>query len=205
MDYRHPVQAVIPGVQGHVLAVLAATDTELTMRTVAKLAGVSVNRAVSVLNGLIELGIVRRRDAGRSALVALDRENEVGRLVTSLGSLRTRVVDRMRKAAQSIRPRPTSIVLFGSLVAGTASAASDVDVLVVRPVGVDEHDEQWLESLGAWSDLATRIVGNPVNALVVGELEVPVLLGSRRRLWREIADTGGVLYGSNLEDIGTAA
>lgn len=205
MDYRYPVQAVIPGVQGHVLAVLAATDTELTMRTVAKLAGVSVNRAVSVLNGLVELGIVRRRDAGRSALVALDRENEVGRLVTSLGSLRTRVVDRMREAAQSIRPRPTSIVLFGSLAAGTASAASDVDVLVVRAVGVDEHDGQWLESLGAWSDLATRIVGNPVNALVVGELEVPVLLRSRRQLWREIADTGVVLLGSSIDDVGTAA
>ncbi|MGH9091878.1 MAG: nucleotidyltransferase domain-containing protein [Acidimicrobiales bacterium] len=205
MDYRQPVQALIPGVQGRVLAVLAGTDAELTMRTVATLAGVSVNRAVAVLNALVELGVVRRRDAGRSALVALDRENEVGRLVASLGSLQAPVVGRLRREAQRIRPRPVSLVLFGSLAAGTASAKSDVDVLAVRPAGVEEEDGGWLGSLGSWGDLASRIVGNPVNAIVVGEGEVPGLLRGRRRLWREIAETGVVLLGSGLDDVGTAA
>jgi predicted nucleotidyltransferase len=205
MDYRQPVQALIPGVQGEVLAVLAATETELTMRTVAALAGVSVNRAVTVLNGLVDLGVVRRRDAGRSALVVLDRENEVGRLVTSLGSLQTRVADRLGKAARSIRPRPASLMLFGSLAAGTASADSDVDVLAVRPAGVEEDDGQWLESLGAWGDLATRIVGNPVNTVVVGEREVAGLLRGRRPLWKEIRETGIVLVGMSLDEVGSAA
>ena len=57
MDYVHPVEAVIPGVQGRVLAVLARTETELTMRTVAELAGASANRATTVLNRLVHLGI----------------------------------------------------------------------------------------------------------------------------------------------------
>src|SRR5580704_12248764 len=103
------------------------------MRTVAKLAGVSVNRAVTVLNGLVELGVVRRRDAGRSALVALDRENEVGRLVASLAAVRSEAIKSLRRTARSIRPRPASLVLFGSLARGTADADSDVDVLAVRP------------------------------------------------------------------------
>jgi len=64
MDYVAPIEAVVPGVQGRVLSVLARTDTELTMRSVAQLAGVSVNRAVSVLNHLIALGLVERREAG---------------------------------------------------------------------------------------------------------------------------------------------
>jgi len=205
VDFRHPVQVVIPGVQGQVLAVLAATDTELTMRTVAKLGGVSVNRAVAVLNDLVELGVVRRRDVGRSALVALDRENEVGRLVTALAAVRSAIIERLRRAARSIRPHPASLVLFGSLAIGTASSDSDVDMLAVRHAGVREDDEKWLESLGAWGDRATRIVGNPVNFVVVGEEEVPALLGGRQRLWREIAETGIVLVGSGLDELGTAA
>jgi hypothetical protein len=47
VDYANPVEVVIPGVQGKVLGVLARTETELTMTTVAKLAGVSINRAVN--------------------------------------------------------------------------------------------------------------------------------------------------------------
>jgi Nucleotidyltransferase domain len=202
MDFRHPVQVVIPGVQGQVLAVLAATETELTMRTVAKLAGVSVNRAVTVLNSLVGLGVVRRRDAGRSALVALERDNEVGRLVASLAAVRSAAIERLRRTARSIRPHPASLVLFGSLARGTADAGSDVDVLAVRPTGIPGDGEQWLENLGAWGDRAARIVGNPVNFVVVGEDEVPGLLGGRQRLWREIVETGIVLIGSGLTELG---
>jgi len=44
VDFRDPIAAVIPGVQGRVLTALARTETELTMRTVAELAGVSANQ-----------------------------------------------------------------------------------------------------------------------------------------------------------------
>jgi len=46
VDFRDPIAAVIPGVQGRVLTALARTETELTMRTVAELAGVSANQAL---------------------------------------------------------------------------------------------------------------------------------------------------------------
>lgn len=198
MDYRRPVQTVIPGVQGEVLAVLAATEAELTMRTVAGLAGVSVNRAVSVLNDLVGLGVVRRRDAGRAALVSLDRENEVARLVVALSDVREAVLGRLRHEARSIRPEPASIVLFGSFAAGTSTRDSDVDVLVVRAMHVSEDDDRWLESLGGWVDRAARIVGNPVNPIVIGESDVGTLLHRQDSLWGEIAETGVLVGGSDL-------
>lgn len=198
MDYRRPVQTVIPGVQGEVLAVLAATEAELTMRTVAGLAGVSVNRAVSVLNDLVGLGVVRRRDAGRAALVSLDRENEVARLVVAISDVREAVLGRLRHEARSIRPEPASIVLFGSLAAGTSTRDSDVDVLVVRAMHVSEDDGRWLESLGGWVDRAARIVGNPVNPIVIGESDVGALLHRQDSLWGEIAETGVLVGGSDL-------
>ena len=43
MDFVHPIEAVIPGAQGRVLAVLVETTAELNLRTLARLAGVSVS------------------------------------------------------------------------------------------------------------------------------------------------------------------
>jgi predicted transcriptional regulator of viral defense system len=61
MDYSHPVEALIPGVQGRVLSTLARTEPELTMRGVAELAGVSPQQASLVLARLVELGVETRR------------------------------------------------------------------------------------------------------------------------------------------------
>jgi hypothetical protein len=59
-----PLEALIPGSHGRVLAVLAKTDAELTMRTVAKLSGTSIGSASGVLNHLAHLGLVERREVG---------------------------------------------------------------------------------------------------------------------------------------------
>ncbi|MGH9086971.1 MAG: nucleotidyltransferase domain-containing protein [Acidimicrobiales bacterium] len=180
---------------------LAATETELTMRTVASLAGVSVNRAASVLNDLVRLGVVRRRDAGRSALVSLERESEAGRLVAALSEVQDAVLRRLRHGIRSIRPEPASVVLFGSFVAGTATRDSDVDVLVVRDAAVPEDDELWLDSLGRWVDSASRIVGNAVNPVIVAESDVARLVKRPKSFWGEIVESGIVIAGSELRDL----
>lgn len=205
MDYVAPIEAVVPGVQGRVLGVLARSDTELTMRTVAQLAGVSVNRAVSVLNHLVALGLVERREAGSAALVRLARDNEAAKAVILLGDLRSRVIDRLRSQAKTIRPAPVSLVIFGSLIRGEARSSSDVDVLAVRDRDVAEDDQLWLETLGQWVARAARIVGNPVNLLTVGEDEIPNLLRRRQSVWSEIVQDGLVLLGSELPDLKRAA
>ncbi|MGA8725117.1 MAG: nucleotidyltransferase domain-containing protein [Acidimicrobiales bacterium] len=201
MDFSSPVEAVIPGVQGRVLGVLARADTELTMRSVAQLGGVSVNRAVVVLNDLIRLGLVQRREVGPAALVHLDRENEAARAVLALQEVSTKVVRRLRSSAGSIQPAPASLVLFGSFVRGQASADSDLDVLAVRSRDVGVDDPGWDESLGQWSDQATRIAGSPVNLVVVGEDELSALLRRRRSVWGEIAREGTVIMGAPLDEL----
>jgi len=61
MDLVQPVQAVIPGAQGRILAVLAETSAELSLRTIARLSGVSIAQASRVMPKLVELGMVERR------------------------------------------------------------------------------------------------------------------------------------------------
>lgn len=201
MDYVHSVEALIPGVQGRVLGALARTQGELSMRQVAKLAAVSPTQASEVLGRLGKLGVIQRRDVGRSALVTLDRSNAAGQLIERLATLHRDVLDQLRGAATDIAPAPAALVVFGSFARGQATPASDVDVLAVRPKGTGADDPHWVSSLGHWADLTGHITGNPVNLLDVALSDVrprPKLDG---RLWRNIKTDGISLVGPDPEDI----
>ena len=193
MDFTQPVEALIPGVRGRVLGVLARTDAELTISSTARLAGVSVNRATTVVHELVALGIVERREAGAAALVRLARDNEAARGVMALASLRERVLDRLRAEALAIDPAPASLVVFGSFARGEAGAVSDIDVLVVRPVGV--VDDAWSDAIGKWVDRARTVTGNPVNLIEADEEELPRLLRRKDSVWQQIGRDAVVLAG----------
>jgi len=206
VDYVEPVEALVPGVQGKVLGVLARNQTELSMRAVARLAGVSPQQASVVLGHLIDFGIVERRDVPPVALVRLSPDSVAAQTVAALANLRQTVLDRLTELGGSICPAPASLIVFGSFARGQAGAASDLDVLVVRPVGVSGDDDGWTDSLGAWSDRARRIVGNPVNLVEVSAGELPTLLGRPApSLWSDIATDGVLLLGAPIDTVGVAA
>lgn len=202
MDYVRPIESVIPGVQGRVLGVLARTDSALTMRTVARIAGVSVNQAVRVLNGLAAIGLVERRQAGPAALVSLARDNEAARAVVALAGLRDAVLDRLRDEARTIEPAPASLVVFGSFATGGARADSDIDVLAVRAAGVEANDPRWVDSLGRWADRARKIAGNPVNLLDAAADDLPRLLRREDSVWASAARAGVLVAGAGLHHVG---
>jgi predicted nucleotidyltransferase len=196
VDYGNPVEALIPGVQGRVLAVLARTEAELTMRSVAEIAGVSANQATVVLNRLVRLGLVERREVGGAALVRLIRENEAARSVLELVDLQQGVLDRLRGEAKKIRPVPTCLAVFGSFARGEAHENSDVDVLAVPPPDAQTDTGRWTAALGKWSDRAARIAGNPVNLVEATLAELPSLVRRERAPWRTIVDEAVVLIGA---------
>ncbi len=205
MDYVNPVEALIPGVQGRVLTVLARTEAELTMRSVAELAGASANQATVVLNRLVRLGIVERRDVGASALVRLVRENEAARSVLSLVDLRQGVLARLAGEARKIRPAPACLVVFGSFARGDAHENSDIDVLAVPSSEAQVDDGRWTAALGQWSDRAARIAGNPVNLLEATMDELPKLVRREREPWRTIVEEGVALVGDIPSEIRAAS
>lgn len=205
MDYVRPIETLIPGVQGRVLTVLTRNESEMTIRAVARLAGVSPQQASVVTAELVNLGIVSRREAGSSALVCLDRENEAARVVLTLARLLESVMGRLSELAHAISPPPESLIVFGSFARSETIATSDLDVLAIRAKGVPADDNDWIDALGAWELVARRIVGNPVNMMVVSADEVPALLRRHSGPWRTIANEGVVLVGRPLNSFARAA
>jgi predicted nucleotidyltransferase len=201
MNYLRSLETVIPGVQGQVLGVLSRTGDMMTMRTVAKLAGVSPNRATSVLNNLVALGLVERKDVGRAALVGLIRENEAVKAILTLAHLSDTVIERLRQDAKSIFPSPASLVIFGSFARREASKDSDIDVLAVRPPGIRPNDLDWADSLGQWADRASRVTGNPVNLLETTLEELSTQLCHLGSVWETAARSGVLLAGEDLASL----
>src|SRR3954465_12545091 len=138
MDFVHPVAAVIPGAQGRVLGVLVDTSAELNLRTIARLAGVSLAQASRVLPKLVELGMVERREVPPSSQFRLVRSNVAARAVIELGRSRNLVLERIASGGAALPTPPTSVIVFGSFARGDAGADSDLDVVIIRPDEVGE-------------------------------------------------------------------
>jgi predicted nucleotidyltransferase len=205
VDFRQPVDAIIPDAQGRILATLARTTQELSLSALAEVSGVSLAHVARVVPRLVELGVVERHDVPPTVLVRLVPEHLASRAILLLNDLRHTFLEELSESAQHLDPEPVNVTLFGSFARAEDDAKSDVDVLVVRPSSVDEDDSTWEESIASWESHLRRISGNAVNHIEVGEDEVAKLIKSRRPLWQEIRREGIVLQGTPVTDIGAAA
>ena len=127
-----PVEAVIPGATGRLLAALARVEAELPVSTLANIAGVGRTRASGIIGELSALGIVERREIGRTVMVSLARHSAAGELIDRLAHLGSEVIARLRALATKLEPAPETLLVFGSFARGEADADSDLDVLAVR-------------------------------------------------------------------------
>ncbi len=201
MDFVHPVQAVIPGTQGRVLAVLAESTAELNLRTVARLASVSPAQASRVLPGLVELGLVDRREVPPSSLFRLNRQHIAAQAVIELARSHDIALERIATAARNLQVPPASLIIFGSFARREADRHSDIDALIVRPDGVDEDDETWAAGLEQWREVVRSVTGNPVEVIETDRAEATEKLAGRQPVWRDIASDGIVVYGATLDEL----
>jgi predicted nucleotidyltransferase len=201
VDFVRPVAAVIPGVQGRILAVLAEASGDLNLRTIARLSGVSLAQASRVLPVLVDLGVVERRETPPSALFRLVEGHVASQAVLALARARLTVLDEIGRLASELCPAPLSVIVFGSLARGEADRLSDIDLVVVRAAGVDEDHERWFAGLERFRERVRRLTGNRVELVGVGEEEIGRFLGGRRPLWRDVAREGIVVFGRTVAEL----
>ena len=203
MDFTRPLEALIPGASGRLLGALARVEAELPVSTLASVAGVGRTRASAVLKELAELGVISRRQVGPTVLVRLERANAAGQLVARLGGLRIEVIEEMRALAGDLDPQPLSLTLFGSLARGDAGAASDIDILAVRPA---DGGERWAASLTGFSSRTRALTGNRVQILDYDLPDLQQRYAARgdaagARFWQSVAEDAMTLAGADLREL----
>lgn len=197
----HPIEAVVPGAQGRVLSVLVETTAELNLRTIARLSGVSQAQASRVLPGLVELGVVERREIPPASLFRLVPEHVASRTLLALAGATDVVLTEIGRLAGSLPRPPASVIVFGSFARKEAGVDSDIDVVVVRPVEIDEDDDAWADSLEGWRRNVRRLTGNPVEVLEVSAAEAAKKVRGRSELWANIRRDGRVVHGIGLDQL----
>jgi predicted nucleotidyltransferase len=200
VDFARPIEALIPGAQGRILAVLAETSAELNLHTLARLSRVSLAQASRVMPGLVDLGLVTRREVPPSALFRLVPDHVAARPLLELARARTTVLQELGRRAATLDPQPVAVVVYGSLARGDSRPGSDIDVLVVRPDGIGD-DAHWHDQLEEWRRQAVELSGNPVELLLVDRDAAARHLRSRRPLWAAIRREGIVVHGAALTDL----
>jgi predicted nucleotidyltransferase len=156
-----------------------------------------------VLKELAELGVISRRQVGPTVLVRLERANAAGQLVARMGGLRIQVIEEIRALARDLDPQPLSLSLFGSLARGDAGAASDVDILAVRPAG---GGERWAASLTSFSSKTQVLTGNRVQILDYELRDLQQRYAARgdaagARFWQSVAEDALTLAGADLREL----
>jgi predicted nucleotidyltransferase len=141
------------------LATLVQLETPVTVRALARHAGISPQGALSLVNELAEAGLVFAEPVGRALLVSLNREHLAAEPLSALVALRGRLVERL--TAELNWPQLAGAWLFGSTARGDGGPDSDVDLLLVAEENIDDDD--WAEATAHLSDHVRRWTGNHVQ------------------------------------------
>lgn len=171
MDFARPLQVVTPTLDGDILRALARADAEFTGRQVRQLIGRGSDNGVRrALQRLVGQGIVLRRPAGRADLFRFNAEHIAAPSIQGLVDPRAELVDRLRREIGEWAIEPVAAAIFGSVARGTARTDSDIDLLFVRPPGVD--DDRWEAQVAGVAAAATRYTGNDARPLDLASDEV---------------------------------
>ena len=181
MDLSNPSAAVVPSLDGTVLAVLAGTTQPLTGREIHRLAGRGSQHGIQrVLHRMDEHGLVDVVRAGPANLYTLNRDHVAAEAVVVLAALRARLIQRIRENLESWPVQPVAAAVFGSAARGDGMVESDVDVFVVRPDDVDAEDEIWSDLVDGLSQAIMRWSGNRASIIQAtrGEIQQMVERGA---------------------------
>jgi hypothetical protein len=202
VDLSRPYSAVAPSLDGDVLVALAGVQRPLTGREVAQLAQRGSPSAVAtVLDRLVEHGLVIRKKAGRANLHELNRRHVAFPAVEALATTRATLFDRIGKLVERWALQPVNITLFGSAARGDGGTRSDIDLFVVRPANVAEDDPAWTAQVDALREEVFAWTGNHAAIVETSHLLLRAYVAFEQPVVSSLKRDGIDLAGTNLRSL----
>ncbi|HET6570929.1 MAG TPA: MarR family transcriptional regulator [Solirubrobacterales bacterium] len=201
MDVSKPFTAISSSVDADVLVVLAGSTKPRSGRELARRAGRSSTGVQHVLDRLVEHGLVKREEVGRTFLYELNRDHLLAPTVEQMAGARAELVRRLRDAIDGWEVPPVHASLFGSAARGDGDASSDIDLLVVRPADLDPEDANWRDQLDELADSVRRWTGNNAGIAEVSEGELPRLRKDRPPVVEEVSEDAVDLAGEDTRKL----
>lgn len=203
MRLHRTLTSLFPGPIASVLDVVARTDRPLTGRGVAALVVPEMSHvtARSALQHLVEQGLVEQVTVGRAHTYTFNREHLAAPLIEAIMRLRSIFEDELERELRSWEVAPDAAWIFGSVARGEDRAASDIDILVVRPDHVDPDNDQWwsqITDLHVWVERSTGKSCEIVE-VALAELEAEVVRGGR--LPRDLRSEAVAVLGPHPRDL----
>lgn len=106
--------------------------------------------------------------AGPSNLYVLNRAHVAAEAVLALQDLRGQLFSRIRQALAGWDPSPLAAAVFGSAARGDGGPESDIDLLVIRPAGIDDANPPWSSQVDALAQDVRRWSGNAARHATAG-------------------------------------
>lgn len=165
MDLQHPLRSLIPSRDWAVLEVLAATQSGLGASRIAQLSAEgSRTGQVTILDRLVEHGLVIAEPANHGFTYRLNRDHLLAAAVLSAAGVRATLLTRLKEEVARLNPAPVHASVFGSFARGEADIKSDIDLLLLA------EDEQglhrWEPQVDRFQTLVQRWTGNRCSCLM---------------------------------------
>jgi len=181
--------------RGSVLRLLfGQPDRAFYVRQIAREIGTSVGSVQRELETLSQIGLIQRSVSGHQVYYQANREHPVFSEIHSLIAKTVGVFQMLTSALKPLADRISLAFVYGSLARGDESAASDVDLMIVGEVTLEEI-------LARLTPVESRI-GRPVNPTVYSAREFKSKLQGGNHFLRSVVDGEKVVLMGEDDELG---
>lgn len=187
-----------------ILRFLVTRQSEMTGREIASASDVGLSHVQchAALQELHHHGVVEMRHSGTAILYRLNLKSRlVEKILMPLFEEEARlkliikeILDKHLK-----RPKPKSVILFGSFASGSARPDSDIDLLIIA--SQKKHIPLFKKGLEKAEIEITIGFGNHLAPMVMDETEFKRKFKENDQLIRNVVKDGKVLSGDSINDL----
>jgi predicted nucleotidyltransferase len=181
--------------RSRILALLyGMPDQSFFTRQIARQTGTSAGTVQRELETLSQLGLIERSASGKQVFYQASRKHPAYPELHSLIAKTSGVFHLLRSALAPLAKRITFALVYGSMARGDENAGSDVDLMVIGNVSMDE--------LLAQLTSAERDLGRSINPTVYSPKEFKAKLQEGNHFLKSVMRGEKVLLIGDENDLG---